>query len=430
MTGGGWRHYGARLRRSRLVGQGAGYAASEAAVAVLGGISTALVARGLSTHDFGSQAFAISFLLLTSLFFDFGLSLPAGRLTALRPASGQRQVAGAALLAFVPIGVLFSGAVFGMSFGVDSLFHVNAGHPLRLIAPLALVYPFRVLAGYLTQGVDRLHIYSVTSVVGQALYLAALGVLALVHVDLTLTLALELRLAAMVVSSIVLVAWLSPVFRGAIALVPQLVEHARTYGFKAYVGSVLGIATYNMDVLMLGAFTNAESVGYYGLAGSVAYLVSLPVYGLSKALFARMTSAPRLDGRFIAFAWASGLTGAAVVIVLAHPVIPLAFSHRYAPAVALILPLALAETVRGVTTVYNAFLSGQGRGRELRSAALVLTSSNLALNFALIPPFGAQGAAWASVGALVVNLAAHILLYRRLLRAPRGRGYGLSATTR
>jgi O-antigen/teichoic acid export membrane protein len=418
MTRGGWRPYSARLRRSRLVRQGGGYAASEAAVAVLAGISTALVARQLSTQDFGSQAFAISFLLFTSLFFDFGLSLPAGRLTALRPASGRAQMAGAALLAFLPIGLLFSGAVFALSFGVDAWFNVNAGHALRLIAPLALVYPFHVLAGYLAQGVDRLHIYSVASVVGQGLYLAGLGVLALGHVKLTVALALELRLAGMAVASVVFVAWLSPVFRGAIALVPRLVEHARAYGFKAYVGAVLGIATYNMDVLMLGALTDAKSVGYYGLAGSVAYLVSLPVYGMSKALFARMTSAPRLESRFISFAWASGLTGATLVILLAHSVIPLAFSNRYAPAIALVPPLALAQTVRGVTTVYNTFLSGHGSGRELRSAALVLTSSNLALNFALIPPFGAQGAAWASVGALVVNLAAHVLLYRRWLRAP------------
>jgi O-antigen/teichoic acid export membrane protein len=280
------------------------------------------------------------------------------------------------------------------------------------------VYPFRFLAGYLAQGVDRLHIYSVTSVLGQALYLAALGVVAVAHVKLTVALALELRLAGMVVSSLVLLVWLSPMYRGAVALVPQLVAHARAYGFQAYIGAVLSIATYNMDVLMLGALTNAQSVGYYYLAGSVAYMVSLPVYGMSKALFARMTTAVRLETRWLSFAWASGLTGAALVIVLAHPVIPIAFSNRYAPAIALIPPLALAETVRGVTTVYNTFLSGQGRGRELRRAALVLTASNLALNFALIPPFGARGAAWASLGALVVNLAAHVVVYRRVLRAP------------
>jgi O-antigen/teichoic acid export membrane protein len=98
--------------------------------------------------------------------------------------------------------------------------------------------------------------------------------------------------------------------------------------------------------------------------------------------------------------------------------IRLAFSPRYAPAAALVLPLALAQAVRGVTSLYNTFLSSHGRGRQLRNTSFVLTGSNLIFNFALIPPFGAAGAAWASLAALVVNLAAYVVFYRRTLREP------------
>jgi O-antigen/teichoic acid export membrane protein len=84
-------------------------------------------------------------------------------------------------------------------------------------------------------------------------------------------------------------------------------------------------------------------------------------------------------------------------------------------AAALVLPLALAQCVRGVTTIYNTFLSAHGRGVELRNAGLVLTLSNLVFNFALIPSFGASGAAWASLLALVANFIAHVVFYRRSL---------------
>jgi len=43
----------------------------------------------------------------------------------------------------------------------------------------------------------------------------------------------------------------------------------------------------------------------------------------------------------------------------------------------------------------------------------VLALSNVAFNFALIPRFGAQGAAWASLLALGVNFLAHVYFYRR-----------------
>jgi O-antigen/teichoic acid export membrane protein len=411
----GWRPRVAGLNDSRMLAQGAGFAFSEATVAGLGAISTALVARDLSTRDFGSTTFAVSFLLFTALFFDFGLFLPAARLTAVQAAADRGRTVGAALVLYVPVGLLFSAAIFGLSFFVNGWFHVDAGYALRLIAPLALLYPFRTLATYLAQGVERLHVYSVTNVLGQLLYVVALAVLQLAHVKFTVSLVLQLRVASIAISTVIFVVWLSPVFRGAISLVPRFIEDARDYGFQVYTGAVLSMATYNMDVLMVGALTNARQVGYYSLAGSVAYMVGLPVYGVCKALFARLTSAPKIETRWLIFATMTGVAGAAAVSLLAYPVIPLVFSSRYRGAIALVLPLAFAEGVRGVTNVYNSFLSAHGRGRELRSAALVLTASNIVFNFALIPPFGALGAAWASFAALVLNLIAHVVLYRRSL---------------
>jgi O-antigen/teichoic acid export membrane protein len=102
--------------------------------------------------------------------------------------------------------------------------------------------------------------------------------------------------------------------------------------------------------------------------------------------------------------------------VTAPPVVHAVFGSSYAAVAALAVPLALAQAVRGATSIYNSFLSAQARGRELRNAGLVLTISNLVLNFALIPPYGAMGAAWASLLALVANLVAHIVSYRRSVR--------------
>jgi O-antigen/teichoic acid export membrane protein len=99
--------------------------------------------------------------------------------------------------------------------------------------------------------------------------------------------------------------------------------------------------------------------------------------------------------------------------LLAEPVIRIFFSPRYEAAAALVLPLALAQLVRGTTGIFNTFLTAHGRGADLRNAGLVLTFSNVAFNFMLIPSFGASGAAWASLLALVANLVAHVVFYRR-----------------
>lgn len=412
----------ARLQPSQVQLQGAGYASSQGLIVLLAGLSTVVVARGLSTQAFGAQSFVVSFLTFTALFFDFGLFLPAARLAAQSDGQARARIMGAALIVFVPIGLAFTVTVFGLSFVVDGWFHVHAAHVLRLISAFTFVYPLSFVGNYLAQGADRLHVYSVTSAAAQALYLAGVLTASLLHIGLTLSLVLEVRLAAFVLTSLVQIVWLSPAFRGARPGIAMLARDARTYGFQTYVGRLLSVATYNMDVLMLGVLTNATAVGYYSLAGSAAYVVGLPVYGLSAALFSRMTSASRIDARWLAFSCCSGFICVLVVVVLSPVLIPWILSDRYDGALVLIPPLAVAEAIRGVTTVYNTFLSAQGNGRALRRAATILTSSNLAFNFLLIPPFGALGAAWASLAALAANLLAHIVFYRRSVRptAPLG----------
>jgi O-antigen/teichoic acid export membrane protein len=139
---------------------------------------------------------------------------------------------------------------------------------------------------------------------------------------------------------------------------------------------------------------------------------------MSSALFASMARAPRIRRRWVLLAIGIGGLSAFLAWVLAEPFIRLAFGPRYAPAAALVLPLALAQAVRGVTGLYITFLSSHGRGRQLRNAGFLLTASNLIFNFALIPPFGAAGAAWASLAALIVNLTAYVVFYRRSLDEP------------
>jgi O-antigen/teichoic acid export membrane protein len=198
----------------------------------------------------------------------------------------------------------------------------------------------------------------------------------------------------------------------------EILVHTRHYGFQVYVGRLLSIGTYNMDVLMIGALANINSVGVYTLAGSVAAAAGLPVMGMSAALFARMANMPRIKPWWLYASIGIGALTTLTAWALADAFISFAFSSRYGRAADLVLPLALAQAVRGVTTVYNTFLFAHGRGRELRNAGLFLTGSNIAFNFTLIPPFGAMGAAWASLFALIVNLIAHITFYRQSLRLP------------
>jgi O-antigen/teichoic acid export membrane protein len=402
-----------RAFRSRLIGQAALFAVSSGLVSLLAAVAKALIARRLTNDQFGSFSFATSFLLFTALIFEFGVFLPAARLAAKGTDRSRRDLIGAALVVFVPVGVAFILATIALSTVVDGIFNVHAGRALALTAPLAAVYPFRQVALWLAQGLDRLHVFSVTNVIGQGLLIAALGAAIGLGWRMTNARALALQSGALTLGAIAFVAWMQPTFRGVQIRIGELIDGAKAYGFKVYVGRVLSVGTYNMDVLMLGGFATATSVGYYSLAGAIATASGLPVVGFSTAVFHRMVRRGEIERRWLLGSWIIGLGAAGVAWIFAASFIDILFSHRYAPAVGLVGPLVLAQAVRGVTSVYNSFLSAQAQGQELRNAALILTSSNIALNFALIPPYGATGAAWASFIALIANLLAHVFYYRR-----------------
>ena len=406
-----------RALRSRTARQAAVFAGGSVLVSGLGAVAKALLARNMSPEEFGTFAFALAFLLFLALFFDFGLFLPAARVAATTADPiARRGVVGAALVAYVPVAVAFSALVALLSLGVDGWFNVEgAGDAVRFVAPFALAFPFLHVAVQLVQGVGRLHVYSVSTSGAQILLVAVLVAVLAADVAMTATLALALHSASVLVAAAGVALCLRPVFVSVRENVARLVQGARAYGFQVYVGRLLGIGTYNMDVLMVAAFTDPASVGFYTLAAAIASMISLPVIALANALFPRMTREAAIDRRWLGIAVVVGVAGAGVVAVAAGPLVELVFSSPYSAVAGLVLPLGLAEAVRGVVSIYNSFLSAHGRGRELRNAAVVLTVSNLVLNLALIPPFGAMGAAWASLFALLANLLAHVVFYRRSL---------------
>src|SRR5206468_2670311 len=96
-----------RATHSYLLRQAGLFALSNIVVSLLAIVSTALLARNLRTTEFGSYSFAVAFLTFVAMVFEFGFFAPAARITAFADRQRQRDIVGAALLLYVPIGAAF-----------------------------------------------------------------------------------------------------------------------------------------------------------------------------------------------------------------------------------------------------------------------------------------------------------------------------------
>src|ERR687888_1457387 len=156
-----------RLMRSPTAWQAAAYTGANLATNALAVVSTAMITRNLTTTEYSTYSFALSLVMFVALFFEFGLFLPAARLAAVARGSESREIVGSALLLYLPVGLAFSAFVFGLSFWIEGWFHIEAGHALRVVAPLGLAFPFTFVLLQLSQGLDRLHVSSFTGVLAQ-----------------------------------------------------------------------------------------------------------------------------------------------------------------------------------------------------------------------------------------------------------------------
>lgn len=107
------------------------------------------------------------------------------------------------------------------------------------------------------------------------------------------------------------------------------------------------------------------------------------------------------------------------IFVLAHPLTPLLLGRNFLGSEPALRVLALATSIAFVNNAFIGALNASDRQSSFTWAAGWSLVANLVLNLTLIPLFGYQGAAWATVMTeLVLGIAAWTLTARHIGRVP------------
>lgn len=402
--------------RSNIVRQSTGYIAAVIASNLMALLTTSVLTRILSVDDYSEYVFGLNLLMFLSIFFELGLFYPAAQLIAKATEPEARKLTGAAMILWLGASVLFSVTVLLLTFGpLQAIFQIHTANELGIVAPLAGAWLATQVALLFAQGHGRLQIFSTTSVVTSGLLLVSVLVALAAGVHPGPTLMLLLYGASLLVGSVACFAWFRPTFSQWTLSARRILTQTRVWGLNLFVGRVLSMGTYRLDVIMLGALSGSTPVASYVLATALTTPVGLPGLSSATALFKRMTGLTQIDRRWILGPLIVSLGATAALGLAGTPIVDLLFSSKYGTVPPLLVPLALAAMLQGTTAMYNRFLAAHERGKELRTTAFWLAGANVIFNVALIPPFAALGAAWASVAALVVNLIAHVLPYRKIV---------------
>lgn len=197
---------------------------------------------------------------------------------------------------------------------------------------------------------------------------------------------------------------------------PQLLRRVLAYTAPLVATLSLEFVINASDRFLLGLMKGTAVVGTYAVAYDLAQqtltvlLVTVNLAAYPAALRALEAHGPqgaqapiREHGIMIA---AVGLPAAALLALLSTNIAHLAVGADFRPAAAQLIPIvALATLVGGLKSYYFdlSFQFAKATANQIWLMAIAALV-NVSLNLALIPGFGATGAAWATVGAYGVGL--------------------------
>ena len=381
-------------------------------------LSHILFARWLTVASYGNYVFALSWLNVLAIVVQMGLNIAVVRLIGEYRASGNaaaiRRLAAHSDRVVLAAGVASAGlgaALIGVFLSTDS---DSLRTTLYLMLGTTVTLGLFQQRMAILQGFERVAEAQVLHEIARPLLLLAATVVASRWDGFGAPVVMGLNLAATALLLIVL-------HRMTRRLMVEGGNNddapgARTWlavGLPYLVISVVAIGLTQTDVLMIGSLLGTEAAGLYAPAAKIAMLVIFPAMAV-RLRVAPMVSKLYAEGRTAAVqnritvgtlaAFGTCVVGVLVILALRDIALGL-FGDAYAVSAPVVVVLCLGYCVYTLGTGVETFLL-MGPFERVNAAILLATLAvNLALNALLIPRLGMIGAAYATVGAMVIRAA-------------------------
>ncbi len=384
---------------------------SQISAMALGLITAPIVTRVLGPEKYGILAFILAVISFISLFFEFGFFSAGARLLAIsKEKEKDQELIGSLTIITVGISLSFFLIIFIFSFFIDSIFHTTAGDILRTVSILAAIIPFQYMLQQVCQGTNEIKKMAIANIIPKLWYLAGL-LIAVSFLKLNVFVVLVLNFTGIILTAGLIILSLKPKFDHLKENFRMIWKETKDYGRHVYFGRIASMATYDSDKILISYFSGTTDVGFYSLAMILINPMFIFSSSLSTSLFKEFVKKKKVPKKVVYFNFLWLLFSCAGLIIFGKWIVILLFSVKFINVYPILIVLTFANLFRGLTQPYNKFLGAKGEGKALRNTAVILTICNLLGNLTLIPFWGAIGAAYASLFALMVNYFGHIYYY-------------------
>lgn len=367
------------------------------------------VARVLGAGEFGVISYILGLTGFFAILADIGIGPMLNRVVAQRMDNEKNYVATILIIKLVLL-VVTTALILTI---VPFLTKIEAAQPLIPFVTLMIIFDnLRDFASYFFRGKEKMELEAlVVGVVNISIALFSLLALKFLPNATGISIAYALSsFTSFLVGAYFLREYWSvasiKLFR------PELVKEIFRSAWPIAVGGLAGSFMFNVDTIMLSWWRTAEEIGRYsasqkvvGLVYVVSGLVTISTFSpVARLVKEGQTEKLRLILRKI-FLLLSSLSFPIVFgsWALGNQIIPFIFGQSYAPASAYFYVLISLVLLMYPLNICNNLIFSYDRQVRILPYIVISSIVNVLGNLILIPPYGALGAAWATLLASAVN---------------------------
>lgn len=277
--------------------------------------------------------------------------------------------------------------------------------PLDLIRIASVQIPFQLLTLIglnILLAVGKIREFNLLDLAAQSFVLVN-ALITLIALNLGLGALVKLNTATSILVSIVITSLLLKAgktlvqsnWRADAALLLRMIG----YGLKFHISVLAGVIIFRADLLVVNHFRGAAEAGVYSVATQFSLLLMLLPGVIATLLFPRVTSEQDASGQTT---WLVTKHTAVIMLICCLATVPVSFllpliyGAAFADATTLLLILLPGVYLIGLESVLVQHFNALGLPRVIPIYWVITLIVNLVLVFALVPQFGAYGAAIAS----------------------------------
>ncbi|NYT11840.1 MAG: flippase [Methanomassiliicoccales archaeon] len=398
----------------RVVAKNIGaFTIAKAITMALGFVFLVLLARYLGDVDFGKLGFAQSFTEFLVVFADIGLST-----VTIRELARRKDQTPKFLSNIFMIKLLLSIATFGLIALVINLL----GYPqdtvmvVYIIGGSAIITSFSAFLRSIFRAFERLEYEAALNIV-KSIIVTSVGISILFAGYGLIEVAYAYIIAAVIDFGLALILVTFKFSRPEFKLDPEFCKRIIYLALPFTVTILFGIIYLQIDIVMLSIMKGDAPAGWYKAATTLIYsLVFIPeVFGyaifpvMSRLFISSKELLRRLLERSMKYLFMIGLPIAILTVAVSGEIIPFLYGEEYEPTIMILQILALYLPLRFMNHATGYTLSSTDRQSRRAISAILAAVFNVCLNLILIPIYGANGAAMATVATEVVLFSFYYL---------------------